>query len=170
MPREALGVEGLVTHSNDFCFTLHEVGLVGAEWRQHLTFILKASPSAAVLNPDWKCRCGGWKGGESGVEAGRPIRIPLKLPRQREERWLTQKGSNGDRGKWRDSRAILKIETMGFPDRETPMGLDLGYKRKRGKKTRGLGLQILLSKRTIFLSSLNEEAKRAMGGRDGLGL
>lgn len=37
---------------------------------------------------------------------------------------------------------------MGFPDRKIPMGLDMGHKRKRVKMTQGLGLQILLSKKT----------------------
>lgn len=54
---------------------------------------------------------------------------------------------------------------MGFPDREIPMGLDMGYKRKRVKMTQGLGLQILLSKKTnSSVLSMRKQRKQWRAG------
>lgn len=86
-PGQGLSMEGSVSHYNDSVGD-GDPGQVGAKKRQHLTFDSKSIPLKATgLSPDYKCVSGGWEG-ESGREAGRPIRVLLKLPRQREGRWL----------------------------------------------------------------------------------
>lgn len=86
--------------------------------------------------------CGGWEG-ESGIEGGRPIRMPLQLPRQREGKWLNWEGNSRDGETWRDSRGILKAEPLecsdgryGLPDKKSQDDSD------------GLGLRIVLPKKT----------------------
>lgn len=51
---------------------------IGATREQDPALILKAPPSgSAVWSPDCNCMCGGGVG-ESGMGAGRPIRMPLR--------------------------------------------------------------------------------------------
>lgn len=54
----------------------------------------------------------------------------------------------------------MKVEPMEFPN-----GLDMGYKRKRVKITLRFCPENFIIKENQFLSSLEEEAKREVGGR-----